>query len=134
MDNGLWRTCLVCGNEFSSAFSDCPECHLKVGGTLYINLKPTKEGSYLKQDGESDFDPVHKPSHYQGEYGLEVRSVVENFIGDLQGMAAADFKDVVKYILRFQKKNGSQDLRKAERCLKWLADAVEKEEREKGKK
>lgn len=81
-----------------------------------------------------DFDPVNKPSHYQGEYGLEVRSVVENFIGDLQGMAAADFKDVVKYILRFQKKNGSQDLRKAERCLKWLADAVEKEEREKGKK
>ena len=65
---------------------------------------------------------------------MEVRSVVENFIGDLQGMAAADFKDVVKYILRFQKKNGSQDLRKAERCLTWLADAVEKEEREKGKK
>ena len=81
-----------------------------------------------------EFDPVTKPKHYQGKYGLEAMTVIENFMWDLKGMAAADFKDVVKYILRFQKKNGSQDLRKAERCLKWLADAVEKEEREKGKK
>lgn len=127
MDNGLWRTCLVCGNEFSSAFSDCPECHLKVGGTLYINLKPTKEGSYLKQDGESDFDPVHKPRHYQGKYGLEALEVMENFVGDLQGMSAFYFCNALKYLLRFQYKNGVQDL---EKCIEYCQKMIEEQKRE----
>ncbi len=75
-----------------------------------------------------EFDPVTKPKHYQGKYGLEAMTVIENFMWDLKGMAAADFKDVMKYLLRFQKKNGLQDLLKAEKYLKMLIEEQRKEE------
>ena len=55
-------------------------------------------------------------------------TVIENFMWDLKGMAAADFKDVMKYLLRFQKKNGLQDLLKAEKYLKMLIEEQRKEE------
>ena len=43
-------------------------------------------------------------------------------------MAAADFKDVRQYLRRFQKKNGLQDLLKAEKYLKMLIEEQRKEE------
>ncbi|MEX5397194.1 DUF3310 domain-containing protein [Streptococcus sp. ZJ93] len=72
------------------------------------------------------FDNVTKPKHYQGKYGLEAMSVIDNFVGDLAGKAAYCWGNVIKYLLRFQKKNGVEDLKKARQHLDWLIKEMEK--------
>lgn len=70
-------------------------------------------------------DNVNKPSHYQGSKGLESIEVIDNFIGDLPGKAAWCWGNTIKYLLRFQKKNGVEDLKKAEFYLKRLIEDLE---------
>mgnify|MGYP000931212617 CR=1 FL=1 len=70
-------------------------------------------------------DNVNKPSHYQGANGLEV---IDNFIGNLQGKAAWCWGNAIKYMLRFQKKNGLEDLKKARKNLDWLIEEMEAED------
>ncbi|MGQ7550290.1 DUF3310 domain-containing protein [Streptococcus suis] len=77
------------------------------------------------------FNNVTKPKHYQGKYGLEVIDVIRNFIGNLRGMQAAYFFNTVKYILRFQSKNGVEDLKKARQHLDWLIETEESNENNK---
>ncbi|MGT2716580.1 DUF3310 domain-containing protein [Streptococcus respiraculi] len=72
------------------------------------------------------FDNITKPQHYHGKYGLEAMSVVDNFIGDLAGKAAYCWGNVIKYLLRFQMKNGIEDLKKARQHLDWLIKELEK--------
>lgn len=71
-------------------------------------------------------DMIEKPSHYQGEYGLEAIEVARNFIGSLAGIRAAYWFNALKYLLRFQKKNGLEDLKKARKNLEWLIEEMEK--------
>ena len=70
-------------------------------------------------------DNVNKPSHYQGSKGLESIEVIDNFIGDLSGKAAWCWGNAIKYLLRFQKKNGLEDLKKAEFYLKRLIEELD---------
>lgn len=70
-------------------------------------------------------DNIKNVSHYQGKDGLEVFQVQENFMGDLAGVQAAYWWNIVKYILRFQKKNGLEDLKKADEFLDKLISEVE---------
>lgn len=70
-------------------------------------------------------DNVNKPSHYQGSKGLESIEVIDNFIGDLPGKAAWCWGNAIKYLLRFQKKNGLEDLKKAEFYLKRLIEELD---------
>lgn len=72
-------------------------------------------------------DNVNKPSHYQGANGIEVIDVIRNFAGDLTGAKSIFWGNVVKYILRFQKKNGIEDLKKARKYLDWLIEEMEHE-------
>ncbi|MBO4137933.1 DUF3310 domain-containing protein [Streptococcus suis] len=74
------------------------------------------------------FDNVTKPKHYQGKYGMEALDVVKNFIWDLAGERAYYWGNVIKYLLRFQQKNGVEDLKKAQQNLGWLIEDLEKEE------
>ena len=70
-------------------------------------------------------DLVHHPSHYQGLNGLEVREVMDNFVPKYArygGLVACDIKDAMKYILRAPDKNGLEDLRKAQRMIKYVID------------
>lgn len=71
------------------------------------------------------FDSVNRPSHYQGKYGLEVIDVVRNFAGDLSAVAGFYWGNVMKYTLRFQHKNGLEDLKKARKNLDWLIEEME---------
>lgn len=73
-------------------------------------------------------DNVNKPSHYQGSKGLESIEVIDNFIGDLPGKAAWCWGNAIKYLLQFQKKNGVEDLKKAEFYLKRLIEELENEQ------
>lgn len=80
------------------------------------------------------YDPkdsmVSHPSHYQSETGLEVIDVIEAFTFNLKGIEAVFTGNVLKYICRWKKKNGLQDLKKAQQYLTWLIEHVEKEEKE----
>lgn len=64
-------------------------------------------------------DNVNHPSHYtQGKY--EVIDIIEDATINLTGIKAVCVANVLKYILRFQYKNGIEDLKKA----KWYLDRL----------
>ena len=88
-----------------------------------------EEDSYLRKDNnyETDDKMVSHPDHYQSESGLEVIDVIEAFTADLKGIEAVDTGNAIKYLCRWKKKNGLQDLKKAMWYLTNLINHVEKE-------
>ena len=58
-------------------------------------------------------EKVDHPNHYQSEEGIEVIDVIRAFTKDLNGAEAFDIGNVIKYVLRYKKKNGVEDLKKA---------------------
>lgn len=73
---------------------------------------------------ESEDMMVSHPSHYQSPTGLEVIDVIEAFTADLKGIEATDTGNIIKYICRWNSKNGLQDLEKAKWYLDHLIDYV----------
>ena len=71
---------------------------------------------------ESQDKLVSHPGHYQSKTGLEVIDVIEAFTDGLDGIEAVDTGNVIKYICRWKKKNGIQDLEKALWYLQHLVD------------
>lgn len=63
-------------------------------------------------------DMIMHPEHYQGEFGMEVIDVIENFTAGLTGIEAVDAGNIIKYACRWKKKNGVEDLEK----IKWYCD------------
>lgn len=61
---------------------------------------------------------VDHPNHYQSESGLEVIDVIKAFTSELSGEEAFCIGNAIKYICRYSKKNGTEDLEKA----KWYID------------
>ena len=71
---------------------------------------------YVKgTETETDFDVVDKPEHYNTNLpeGIEVIDIIAAQTAPLSGMQAVAQANVIKYVLRWQKKNGVQDLEKA---------------------
>ena len=79
---------------------------------------------------ESTDQNVSHPGHYQSKTGLEVIDVIEAFTDGLEGIEATDTGNVIKYICRWKKKNGLQDLEKALWYLQHLVDHVKNNEKE----
>ena len=97
-----------------------------------VVMKATKQPLYYnaveQMLDEMVSDRVNNPSHYQGAFGLEAIDVVRNFAGDLTAVQGFYWGNAIKYMLRFQKKNGLEDLKKARKNLDWLIVEVEKDE------
>lgn len=72
-------------------------------------------------------DMVNKPAHYQSQIGLEVIDVIEAFTSNLKGIKAVATGNVIKYICRWDKKNGLEDLKKARWYLDRLIKHIEKD-------
>ena len=72
-------------------------------------------------------DMVDHPPHYKTKTGLETIEVIEAFTEDLTGIEAVDTANVLKYICRWKKKNGLQDLEKAQWYLNNLINHLKKE-------
>ena len=72
-------------------------------------------------------DKVNNPSHYKGKFGLEAIDVVRNFAGNLTAVQGFYWGNAIKYLLRFQGKNGLEDLKKARKNLDWLIGEMEEE-------
>ena len=75
---------------------------------------------------ESTDKMVYHPDHSMSETGLEVIDVIEAFTFDLKGIEATDTGNILKYICRWNNKNGLQDLEKAKWYLDHLIDHVRK--------
>lgn len=59
-------------------------------------------------------DPmVNHPNHYQSASGLEAIDVIAAMTDGLNGIEACDTGNALKYLMRWKKKNGIQDLEKA---------------------
>lgn len=79
---------------------------------------------------ESSDKMVSHPDHYQSETGLEVIDVIEAFTFDLHGIEATDTGNIIKYALRWSKKNGIQDLEKILWYTQHLIDHLKNLEKE----
>ena len=67
---------------------------------------------------------VNHPAHYQSEKGIEVIDVMEAFTQGLDGIEAVDTSMVIKYICRWKRKGGIEDLEKAEWYLNHLINHI----------
>ncbi len=75
-----------------------------------------------------EVDMVNHPPHYRSSSGLEVIDVIKAFTEGLVGIEAVYTANVIKYICRWKKKNGAEDLRKAAWYASKLADEIESAE------
>ena len=91
---------------------------------IEINSGTTSDNRELKCKGNKglSWDNIIRPNHYTSEKGFEVFDVQEAFIHELKGMSASYWCNIVKYILRFQRKNGVEDLKKAKYYLEKLIE------------
>ncbi len=72
-------------------------------------------------------DVVNHPSHYRSKNGVESIGFVEEFISELTGWRAFFTGNVLKYMVRWNKKNGVEDLKKAKWYLERLISKIEAE-------
>lgn len=70
-------------------------------------------------------DMVNHPNHYQSKSGLEAIDVIEAFCDGLEGIEAFCTGNALKYLCRWNSKNGIEDLKKAEWYLKRLIRHME---------
>lgn len=63
---------------------------------------------------------VNHPDHYQNIAGVEAIDILNDVVKDLPGKQAAMLWNTMKYLFRFQKKNGAEDLKKARNYLDYL--------------
>ena len=70
-------------------------------------------------------DNVNHPNHYQNIAGVEAIDILNDVVKDLPGKQAAMLWNTLKYLLRFQKKNGVEDLKKAQNYLQYLIDDID---------
>ena len=68
---------------------------------------------------------VHHPSHYAlaGLEPYETVDVIKASVGD--GFEGYCIGNVLKYVIRYKKKNGLEDLKKARVHLNWVIDYLE---------
>ncbi|MXQ48148.1 DUF3310 domain-containing protein [Streptococcus pneumoniae] len=88
-----------------------------VPGFIPVSYEKTKQ---------NENDPVKKPSHYQGRFGLEAVEVIKNFASCPEQEEGFYWGNAVKYLLRYHSKNGVEDLKKARQNLDWLIETLEK--------
>lgn len=80
-----------------------------------VRGSPTLQMPMKTPSSTSVSDPINHPSHYQSG-SIEVIDVIEAF-----GLGPHE-ANIVKYVLRYKKKNGRQDLLKAQWYLNRLID------------
>lgn len=120
MQTGCYR-----GDNFPLLFKEidmiktevkCENCkHEKPDGSCYYQC-----GNYEKFEPIINSDTIKNPSHYTSgriECIDAIKSALtpEEFSGYIKG-------NVLKYIWRESKKNGIEDIKKAEQYIKWLIE------------
>ena len=73
-------------------------------------------------------DNVNHPKHYKLGNGLETIDILEAVTVTWPAMEAGCIGTVLKYICRYSKKNGLEDLKKAQWYLNHIIEKIEKGE------
>ena len=126
-------TCNTCARVIGS--EKCDICTINEDDpyripSYWVEKKVHRDSS---SDAEhSKKDVVNHPEHYQTESGLETIDVIEAFTNGLDGIEAVCTGNVIKYVCRWKKKNGLEDLKKAKWYLGRLIHHIEKIEEKKG--
>ena len=63
---------------------------------------------------------INHPDYYNADNGMETIDVIDTFTKNLNGIEAVDTGNILKYICRWKKKNGVEDLKKAQWYLSHL--------------
>ena len=91
----------------------------------------SKEKVNIPDNPSIQHDPVNKPSHYMlfPEKGIEVRDLMKVLADQLDmeyynGMLISDYIQMMQYLLRWHKKNGLEDLEKAQWYLSKIIEQV----------
>lgn len=80
---------------------------------------------YLYPVEHEQQDLVNHPAHYLGK--VECIDCLESATEGLEGIEAVCTANAIKYLYRWKKKNGKQDLEKAIWYIKRLISHIEKE-------
>lgn len=79
------------------------------------------------RDVEVKEDVVNHPKHYQMAGGLEVIDFIIGATAGLDGKDGYFVGNILKYVCRYSKKNGLEDLKKAQWYLNKLIESKEEE-------
>lgn len=84
--------------------------------------EPTRITDFIantkKEVASEQSDPVNKPNHYVGIQGLEVETVLQNFIPRYtDSYEAHRIASAIEYLLRSPLKNGTEDVKKAKKNI-----------------
>ena len=94
----------------------------------FNNLK--KLIDYINSNGNNNieidnnsFDNVNRPNHYQLNIkgnNIQVIDIIDEVVKDYKPQEAFKIANVIKYVLRANKKNGKEDLKKARKYIDML--------------
>lgn len=82
--------------------------------------------AFFRTKKATTHDPVHHPSHYSWRGGMEAADIAAEMCQGAEGDEAAWIFNLAKYVYRYPKKNGVQDIDKAIECLQRLKKVVQK--------
>lgn len=111
-----------------SEIYNCNNCKYTDGNVTKCGVctkDPNKPDSVPSRWEPADEELIDHPAHYQTKSGIESIDAIEAFTEDLIGYEAVDTGNVLKYMFRWKKKNGLQDLKKARWYLNRLIKNVE---------
>lgn len=87
-----------------------------------VKHKPYDSKAFLNK--QSDSDNIN-PQHYKSSSGLETIEVIDAFTEGLNGSEAVCTANILKYVCRWKKKNGVEDLKKARWYINHLISILE---------
>lgn len=68
-----------------------------------------------------NIDNVNNPNHYKLGCGIESIEIIKKVLGT-QGFIAFCLGNILKYLIRAEKKNGKEDYKKAAKYLEWVIE------------
>lgn len=68
-----------------------------------------------------NIDNVNNPNHYKLSCGVKSIEIIKRVLG-LKGFVAFCLGNILKYLIRAEKKNGKEDYKKAAKYLEWVIE------------
>lgn len=104
-------------------YNDAKGCALTFVKWLCKDISTCQESRQVEEESDS----VNHPDHYMLIDGVEVIDVINEILtrSNYNAQQGYYYGNVIKYILRADKKNGVEDLEKAEVYLNWLIESMQ---------
>ena len=118
---------LLCVECMVNKYSDTPIAMPGAGSSVSFTGGAGSEYSiktlYDFDDILSSRDVVNKPEHYQGK--VECIDAIESAVEGLEGIEAVCTANAIKYLYRWKKKNGVEDIKKAKWYIERLLNGLD---------